>query len=82
MQLTNEQKEALSGIMKHPWFKVLNECIKDFENNVLQSLKTINLANENDLAILNAKQNYLKWLEDFTKTLSGKTNQIGKRKFD
>ena len=55
---------------------------KEKKKKVLKSLKTINLADEKHLAILNAKQNYLKWLEDFTNTLKAKTNKIGTRDFN
>ena len=80
MKLTTEQKENLSGLMKHPWLKVAELVISDYEMKVLQGLKKINTSNTEELALLNAKQNYLAWLEDALKTLKGNSQAITQRK--
>lgn len=79
--LTKEEKADLELLMNHKGFKLLENLVGEFENDVLKSLKTINLADDKQLRILNAKQNYLKWVEDFLSTMKNKTNSIGKREF-
>ena len=80
--LDKQQKEDLKLLIESRGFKVLDSIIKDFELDVLRSLKKVNLADEKQLKVLNAKQNYLLWIEDIQNLLKNQTNSISNRKFD
>jgi len=79
--MNKEQKVLLQQVIEHRWFGLLETAVKEFEDSVLQSLKTISLWDEKQLQVLNAKQNYLKGIEDLMKFLKSKTTSIGKRNF-
>ncbi len=81
MKLTADQKQQLKALTQHKWYQILLDLSKEFENTVLQQFKTISLWDEKQLQELNAKQNYLKGMEDFIKTVSWQTQQIAKRDF-
>ena len=79
--LNDKERADLELLTKHQWFKLLKELISEFETDVLKSLKRVNTWNKEHLAVLNAKQNYLLWLEDLINTLEAKTNKVWKREF-
>lgn len=77
--LTSVQKEDLKLLLQHRGFQVIVDVIEDFELEVLKSLKTISVGSADQLQILNAKQNYLKGLEDMLNLLKNQTNTIWQR---
>jgi len=80
MKLTEQQKTNLQWLVKHQGFQVVELIVAEYETNVLKWLKSINLSNTDELAKLNASQNYLKGLEDCLSTIKGNSQAITKRK--
>ena len=80
--LTKEQKGMLVELQGHRWYKLLLELTKEFEYDVLNRLKNIDLSNEKEVSILMKNQNYLKGVSDFISTLNTWTNKIGRKDFN
>ena len=81
-QLNKIEKENLKNLTQHAGFKVLEEIAKDFEIDTLRRLKTINLANKDELALLNAQQNFLLGAESLIEIIKTQTNVMVNKKFD
>lgn len=80
MKLTDTQKEDLKLLIKHKWFKVLEEIVKDMEYNLLKEFKTVNLADENVWIKLNGVQNKLAWAEFLINTAKTSSKVIVDKK--
>ena len=82
MDLTPEEKKDLQDLLKKPWYKVLLKIADNFEMTVLRKLKTLDTANENDLAILSQNMLYLKGMEAFMASIKTGNNEVANRKED
>ena len=79
MELTQQEKTDLEGLVSHRGFKVVEKIISGFELDILRQFKTISVADVEQLKILNANQNYLKGLEDTIQTIRGNAQSIKQR---
>lgn len=80
--LTQEQKDDLKDLFTKPWFKVMEMLAKEMELDVFRMFKNIDIKNWKNLEILAKNTHYLKWIEDFIKTIKTQKNQISERKID
>ena len=79
--LKKEEKDLLKSLVENRWFKLLEELVWEFEQDVLMKLKTLDVTNEKDLKILWKNQIYLKGIEDFLITIKSQTNSIQRKDF-
>ena len=79
--LKKEEKDLLKSLVDNRWFKLLEELVWEFEQDVLMKLKTLDVTNEKDLKILWKNQIYLKGVEDFLITIKSQTNSIQRKDF-
>lgn len=65
--LTEDEKNALIALKKHPWFMAVKKIEKDQRNQLWDALIRLDIESEESRKLIQRSQYYAQWREDFLK---------------
>ena len=80
MKLEQSQKDDLMELTKSPWFKILEDLVKEMESQLFTPFKTKNVRDKKVQDDLINTQMMLAWAEHLIKTAKSHTTSIVKKK--